>query len=142
MIIKFFLILFQVLVINFWYVLFFFHIDGSERWRVCDVLLFSLKLGLYDISINFYFIQSWSSFSKAAWSQYAVLGEGRAKAIHFFLFFLGPGRFLLFNPIYSFTIFELIHRIWSSFYFQSNFNLLIQPIFQNFKPIPANFSSP
>jgi len=93
---------------------------------------FFLKLGLYDIAINFYFIQNWSSFSKAAWSQYAVLCAGSAKRSNLIFYQFTLGRFILFYPIFSFNWFRLIHTVWSSASFDPNstkFNLSIHSSF-------------
>ncbi len=89
---------------------------------VCDVLLFFLKLVLYDISINSHFNQSLSSVSKAAWSQYAVLCAGSAKRSNPLFYQFNPGRFIIFNPIFSFNWFRLIPTVWSSASFIPNFN--------------------
>jgi len=75
--------------------------------RMRRAAIFFLKLGLYDIPINFYFIQHWSSFSKAAWSQYAVLCAGSAKRSNPIFYQFTPGRFILFYPIFSFNGFRL-----------------------------------
>ena len=102
---------------------------------------FFLKLGLYDISINFYFIQNWSSFLKAAWSQYAVLCAGSAKRSNPLFYQFNPGRFIIFNPIFSFNWFRLIPTVWSSASFKSNFNSSIILIYILVYPITHQFGS-
>jgi len=90
---------------------------------------------------NFYFIQNWSSFSKAAWSQYAVLCAGSAKRSYPLFYQFNPGRFILFNPIFSFNWFRLIPTVWSSASFISNFNSSIILIYTLVYPIQHQFDS-
>ena len=102
---------------------------------------FFLKLGLYDIPINFYFIQNWSSFFKAAWSQYAVLCAGSAKRSNPIFYRFTLGRFILFYPVFSFIWFRLIPTIWSSASFVSNLNSSIILIYTLVYPIQHQFGS-
>ena len=102
---------------------------------------FFLKLGLYDIPINFYFIQNWSSLTKAAWSQYAVLCAGSAKRSNPLFYQFNLGRFIIFNSIFFFNWFTLIPTIWSSASIISNSNSSPILISNMVYPIQHQFES-